>query len=108
MLNEENVLTDRLIELSTLGNYTDFGIVSSNEHNVGKITDGTKDIFDDEIYKRVSDLMGDSKIKWFTGQDDNYRRVYFAGRINDDLILSPLCFQRSLILFFCPLTIIAR
>ena len=45
--------------------------------NVGKITDGTKDIFDDEIYKRVSDLMGDSKIKWFTGQDDNYRRSVF-------------------------------
>ena len=62
VLNEENVLTERLIELSTLGNYTDFGIVSSNEHNVGKITDGTKDIFDDEIYKRVSDLMGDRTI----------------------------------------------
>lgn len=102
VLNEENVLTEKLIELSTLGNYTDFGIVSSNEHNVGKITDGTKDIFDDEIYKRVSALMGDSKIKWFTGQDDNYRRVYFAGRINDELIFLSSVFSTEFDLVFLP------
>lgn len=102
VLNEENALTERLIELSTLGNYTDFGIVSSNEHNVGKITDGTKDIFDDEIYKRISALMGDSKIKWFTGQDNNYRRVYFAGRINDDLIFISSVFSTEFDLVFLP------
>ncbi len=102
VLSEEKDLTEKLIELSTLGNYTDFGIVSSNEHNVGKITDGTKDIFDDEIYKRVSAIMGDSKIKWFTGEDDNYKRVYFAGRINEQLIFISSVFSTEFDLVFLP------
>lgn len=85
-IGTENKMNDYLVNLSTLGNYTDFGMVYSNNHTVGKITDGTKDLYDDKIYDCVVEIMDGERTKWFTGSDNDYTRVYFAGRVNDNAI----------------------
>lgn len=82
----ENDMTDYFVSLSVMGNYTDFGMVYSNNHTVGKITDGTRNLYSDKIYDAVKEKLDGEKTLWLTGYNGDYTRIYFARRVNPDAI----------------------
>ncbi len=82
-------ITDNLYRICMMENFVDFGIIYSNNNFAGKISNGSLKTFGDDIY---SDLR--SKITrpatsdgWFTGYDNNYRRIYYVKKIHDNAIL---------------------
>ena len=87
-LQLENEMSDFLVSLSTMDNYSDFGIVYSNNHTVGRINDGTIDLYGTDLYKSLCSSLGDRKTCWTTGYNGNYKRLYYLRRVNDNAVLA--------------------
>lgn len=88
-LNTENAISDRLYNLCLMENFVDFSIVYSNNHNVGKLSNNTKDLFGDRLYEDLSAIINRERTYdgWLVGYDGNYNRVYYVKRINDNAVL---------------------
>lgn len=95
-IGTEKDMNDYFVSLSVMGNYTDFGIVYSNNHTVGKITDGTRDLYEDKIYDALKEKLGDEKTLWLTGYNGDYTRIYYVRRVNPDAIFLSSFFSTEL------------
>lgn len=89
VLETENEITNKLYDLCTMDNFVDFGIVYSNNHTIGKISNGTKDQFGDKIYDLLSAIITNDRTYdgWAAGYRDNFKRIYYVKRLNDNAIL---------------------
>jgi diguanylate cyclase (GGDEF)-like protein len=70
-------------------NYVDFGIVYSNNHVVGKLSNGTSELFGERIYEDLSAMITRQRTSdgWYTGYNGNYNRIYYVKRVNDNAVL---------------------
>ena len=88
-LNTEKLISDKLYDLCIMENYVDFFIVYSDDHTVGKVSNGTTKLFGDDLYNDMAQTVtrkrtGDG---WSTGYNDDFRRIYYVKHINDNALL---------------------
>ncbi len=87
-LNTESLISDKLMELCVMENYVDFAIVYSNNHSVGKLSNGTASLFGNELYSSLEKIITRRRTSdgWATGCYDDYKRIYYVKRVNDNTI----------------------
>lgn len=85
----EDAISDKLIQLSLMENYCDFAVVYSDEHTVGKISESTNYTFDSNLYETMETVVTRQRTNdgWFSSNDDEFVRLYYAKRLNDNAIL---------------------
>lgn len=85
----EEEISDNLYNLCIMENYVDFGIVYSNNHIVGKVSNGTVDLFGDNLYKGLSSFINRQRTcdGWSTGYNNDYTRIYYVKRVNENAVL---------------------
>ncbi len=87
-LNIENTISDKLMELCIMENYVDFGIVYSNNHSVGKLSNGTANLFGNELYSSLEEIISRKRTTdgWASGCRENYKRIYYVKRLNENAV----------------------
>ncbi|MDD7429142.1 MAG: hypothetical protein PUK49_05115, partial [Oscillospiraceae bacterium] len=88
-LNTEKVISDKLYDLCIMENYVDFFIVYSDDHTVGKVSNGTTELYGDDLYNDMALTVTRNRSKdgWSTGYNNDFRRIYYVKRVNDNALL---------------------
>ncbi len=88
-IKTEQLIADKLYDLCIMENFVDFSIVYSNNHSVGKMSNGTVKLFGDSLYSDLEVMINRHKTAdgWSTGYKENYKRIYYVKRVNNDAIL---------------------
>ena len=88
-LNTEKLISDKLYDLCILENYVDFFIVYSDDHTVGKVSNGTTKLFGDDLYNDMAQTITRKRTRdgWSTGYNNDFRRIYYVKCINDNALL---------------------
>lgn len=88
-IKTEQLIAKKLYDLCIMENFVDFAIVYSNNHPVGKLSNGTVKLFGDNLYSDLSFMINRQKTAdgWSTGYKENYKRIYYVKKINDDAVL---------------------
>lgn len=88
-INTEDTISDALYELCIMENFVDFGIVYENNHVVGKISNGTVNLFGDRLYTDLSAMITKMKTNdgWSAGYNGDFKRVYYVKRVNEGAVL---------------------
>ena len=98
----ETKMNKFLMAASVIDNYADFGIVYDDEDTLGRISDGSRDLFNDEIYKRLSERLGGDMTGWYTGFYDedkdkyDFGKLFYVKRINERAIFMSTCYATEL------------
>ncbi|MGN0664950.1 MAG: diguanylate cyclase domain-containing protein [Huintestinicola sp.] len=91
-LNTEKLISDKLYDLCIMENYVDFFIVYSNGHTVGKVSNGTQKLYEDNLYNGLAATITRERTNdgWSTGYNGDYRRIYYVKKIktNDALLVA--------------------
>ncbi|MBR1724241.1 MAG: diguanylate cyclase [Ruminococcus sp.] len=87
-INTEKQISDDLMSLCLMENFVDYGIVYSNNHTVGKVSNGTTQLFGDNLYTDLSGMITRERTHdgWYTGYGDDYERIYYVKRIHDNAL----------------------
>lgn len=87
-LNTEKIISDTLYSLCIMENFVDYGIVYRNNHTVGKISNGTVDLFGDQLYADLEEKITRQRTKdgWFTGYHENFKRIYYVKRVHENAL----------------------
>lgn len=87
-INTEDIISDELYNLCIMENFVDFGIVYDNNHFVGKISNGTVNLFGDKIYTDLSAMINRKKTNdgWSAGYNGDFRRIYYVKRVNEGAV----------------------
>lgn len=87
-LNTEKIISDKLFDLCIMENFVDFGIIYRNNHIVGKISNGTQELFGERMFEDLSSFINRPRTNdgWSTGYHDNYKRIYYTKRVNDNAV----------------------
>lgn len=87
-LNIEKNINNKLMELCIMENYVDFGIVYANNHSVGKISNGTKNLFNDKLYTELEKVITRRHTTdgWATGCLGDCKRMYYVKRVNENAV----------------------
>lgn len=87
-LKTESIISDALYNVGIMQNYVDFGIVYRNNHMVGKMSNGTKNLFGDDLFLGLESIVSDelSQDGWKVGLNDDYKRIYYVKRIQDNVV----------------------
>ena len=85
----EKTISDKLYSLCIMENFVDYGIVYRNNHAIGKISNGTKNLFGDKIFEELSAMAvrqssGDG---WATGYNGDFTRIYYVKNIHENALL---------------------
>lgn len=88
-IKTETLIADELYNICLMENFVDFGIVYSNNHHVGKMSNGTIKLFGDNLYNDLASMINRTKTYdgWATGYGDNYRRIYYVKTVNENAVL---------------------
>lgn len=88
-IKTEQLIADKLYDLCIMENFVDFAIVYSNNHPVGKMSNGTVELFGDNLYRDLKAMINRQKTAdgWSTGYQENYKRIYYVKRVNEDAVL---------------------
>ncbi|MCQ2520887.1 MAG: sensor domain-containing diguanylate cyclase [Lachnospiraceae bacterium] len=88
-LETEKAIKNSLYSLCIMDNYVDYFIVYSNEHTVGKYSNGTRDLFGGKIYENAKEYASNPRTQdgWFTGFQGDYKRIYYVKRVNENALL---------------------
>lgn len=88
-LSTENYISDKLYSLCIMENFVDFAIVYGNDHVVGKMSNNTKSLFGDRLYEDLSAMINRDRTHdgWFAGYSENYNRIYYVKRVNENAVL---------------------
>lgn len=88
-LGIEKTISDKLYSLCIMDNFVDYGIIYRNNHTVGKISNGTKDLFGDSIYEELSSIVTRQRTRdgWAAGFHDNFKRIYYVKQIHENALL---------------------
>lgn len=89
-IKTENEIANQLYNLSLLENMVDFGIIYSNNHFVGKISNGTISTFGDNLYNDFHSMISHESTSdgWQAGYNGNYKRFYYVKKVNENAILA--------------------
>lgn len=88
-LATEKTISDKLNELCLTENYVDFFIVYANDHPVGKMSNGTRNLYGDKTYEVLSETITRPRTNdgWSTGYNGDFRRIYYVKRIHENALL---------------------
>lgn len=75
-------------ELRVMEDYVDLGIIYRNGDIVGKVTDETISLYSGDIFSQLESALKKSGTHkcWIAGYNDNYDKIYFVRRMNDNAI----------------------
>lgn len=87
-INTEKQISDDLMSLCLMENFVDYGLVYSNNHTVGKVSNGTTALFGDNLYTDLSAMITRSRSRdgWYTGYNNDYERIYYVKQFNDNTL----------------------
>ena len=88
-LQTEKTISDKLYSLCIMENFVDYGIVYRNNHTVGKISNGTVNLFGDQMFTELESMITRNRTRdgWAAGYQDNFKRIYYVKRIHDNALL---------------------
>ena len=88
-LATEKIISDKLYSLCIMENFVDYGIIYSNNRIVGMISNGTKDLFGENLYTDLSGMITRPRTNdgWSTGYKANFKRIYYVKRVHENAIL---------------------
>jgi diguanylate cyclase (GGDEF)-like protein len=88
-LSTEGFISDTLFSLCSMENFVDYGIVYRNNRTIGKISNGTINLFGDKIFDDLSDMISRQRTNdgWYTGYNGDYKRIYYVKEIHDNAVL---------------------
>ena len=68
-INTEKQISDDLMSLCLMENFVDYGIVYSNNHTIGKVSNGTTELFGENLYTDLSGMITRERTHdgWYTG-----------------------------------------
>lgn len=98
----EERIDEYLLSVCVVDNYADYGIVYENGTSLGRISDGCRDLFNDNIYGGLSLVLGDGTSSWFTGFYDedkdvfDFNKLYYVRRINRKALFVSSCYSIEL------------
>ena len=95
----ENSIVDRIIDIGTMDNFSDFCITYRNNYTIGWLSDTTEEMFKEKsMYEYMSEYISDSNRGdgWICGVFSNYERMYYAKRLNENAILVSSFYTREL------------
>ena len=95
----EETIRDRIVDIGLMENYSDFGIIYSDDHKVGWISHGTQDLFPEGgFYAAFSSYITNPKKEdgWCFGVGGNTDRMYYVKRLNKNAILVSAIYTREL------------
>lgn len=95
----ETAINNKIVDLGIMENFSDFGIVYSDDHPVGWVSNTTKELFGTgEIYNSIVKGITNEKTKdgWFFGVNDNFDRLYYVKRLNDNAVILVSIYSREL------------
>lgn len=98
-LQREKAISDKIVDLGIMENFSDFGIVYSDNSTVGWISNTTKSNFDtNTFYDNLSSHIVNVKTNdgWFSGVNDSYDRLYYVKRLNDNAVVLASFYSREL------------
>ena len=83
-INTEKQIAADLSSLCLMENFVDYGIVYSNNHTVGKISNGTVKLFGDKLYNDLSAMVTRKRTHdgWNTGYNNEYDRIYYVKQLH--------------------------
>ncbi len=99
MVKKEESILNRIVDIGLMENYSDFGIIYSNDHSVGWISHDTMDLFPEGgFYEAFSKYATDPKTNdgWCFGIGGNVDRLYYIKRLNPNAILISATYTREL------------
>lgn len=102
-IQHEKEISNRIVDLGIMQNFSDFGIIYSNNNTVGWISNTSKNIFksDTRYDDVVSHITNEKKNDgWFFGVGDNFDRLYYVKRINKNAVLLASFYNRELATVF--------
>ena len=89
-IKKEDKIRDRIVDIGLMENYSDFGIVFSDDHKVGWISHGTEDLFPEGgVYDTFSKYIVNPKKNdgWCFGVNGCTDRMFYIKRLNPNAIL---------------------
>jgi len=98
-LQRETEIKERIVDLGIMENFSDFTIVYANNSTVGWISNSSKALFDsDSLYEQISAYISDDKTQdgWFSGVNDNFDRLFYVKRLNENAVLLVSFYSREI------------
>lgn len=98
-IKREETINNRIVDIGLMENYSDFGIVFSDDHRVGWISHGTQDLFPEGgYYDTFASYITNSRKKdgWCFGVNGSKDRIYYIKRLNPNAILVSSIYTREL------------
>lgn len=95
----ESSIANRIVDLGALENYSDFCVVYSNNDTVGWKSKTTQSLYSkDGIYDDMCSYISDENTQsgWKFGVKDNYDRMYYVKRYNDNAVIIASFYTREL------------
>ncbi len=88
-LSTESVISEMLFDLCIMENFVDFGIVYRNNHVVGKVSNGTIELFGDRLYTDLEAMISRNRTHdgWATGYNGDFKRIYYVKQVNENAVL---------------------
>lgn len=95
----ESSIANRIVDLGALENYSDFCVVYSNNNTVGWKSKTTQSLYSkDGIYDDMCSYISDENTQsgWKFGVKDNYDRMYYVKRYNQNAVIIASFYTREL------------
>ena len=102
-VKREELIYDRIVDIGLMNNYLDFGIVYSDGHKIGWISNGTQGLFPGEnIYDAFASLIGDNakEESWAFGIGGSNDRIFYIKRLNENALILTSVYTRELTYVF--------
>lgn len=99
-LQREDEISQRIVDIGLMDSFADFGIIYSNDHSVGWLSNTTQNMFDsgkgmyNDFSRYITNQYTDDG--WTFGVHGNVDRMYYVKRLNPDAILVASFFNREL------------
>ena len=98
-INIESSIASRIVDLGALENYSDFCVVYSNDNTVGWKSKTTQSMYSKGgMYEDMCSYISDENTQsgWKFGVKDNYDRMYYVKRYNQNAIIIASFYTREL------------
>lgn len=95
----ESAIVDKIVDLGIMENFSDFGIVYSDNYTVGWISSTTKDAYKDEgLYNGLSKNIVNEMTQdgWFYNVNEGLDRLYYVKRLNSNAVVITSIYGREL------------
>ena len=88
-INTEKAISDTLYSFCIMENFLDYGIVYRDNHTVGKVSNGTTNLFGDPLFNDLSAMVSRQRTHdgWYTGYKGNFNRIYYVKMIHENALL---------------------